>query len=56
MKSFNELKRAAKNIPSDAAADVKIALLGDTATQLMKTALLGCLYSDGVKADIYEAE
>lgn len=39
MQNINELKKAAKKIPADTAADVKIALLGDTATQLMKTAL-----------------
>lgn len=56
MPSFNELKSIAKKIPADAKADVRIALLGDTATQLMKTALAGCMYAGGMKADIYEAE
>ncbi len=54
--SINQLKKIAKSIPSDRKADVKIAVLGDTATQLFVTALKGTAFSENIKADVYETE
>ena len=54
MKSFRELKKLAKeerNVPK-----MKVALLGDTATQLLVTAIKGVAADRGLSLDIYEGE
>ncbi len=54
MKSFRELKKLAKeeqNVPK-----MKVALLGDTATQLLVTAIKGEAADRGLSLDIYEGE
>ena len=54
MKSLRELKKLAReelNVPK-----VKIALLGDTATQLLVTAVKGEAADRGLSLDIYEGE
>lgn len=56
MQNFNQLKKIAKSIPEDRKTDVKIAVLGDTATQLLVTALKGSLWNENIKPEIYEAE
>lgn len=55
MKTFNELKR---NLKQDMAAlpTIKVALLGDTATQFLATAIRGYGYECGYGIDLYEAE
>ena len=54
--SINELKKIVRAIPLDRKIDTKIAVLGDTATQLLVTAIKGCTYIKGINVDIYEAE
>lgn len=54
--SINQLKKIAKSIPIDRKSDMKIAVLGDTATQLFVTALRGYFFHENIVADIYEAE
>lgn len=56
MQTFNQLKKLTRTIPADKPFDTRIAVLGDTATQLLVTALRGCAYSHGINAEIYEAE
>lgn len=56
MQTFNQLKKVVRTIPADKPFDTKIAVLGDTATQFLVTALKGCAFSRGINADIYEAE
>ncbi len=54
MKSLRELKKLAReelNVPK-----VKVALLGDTATQLLVTAIKGEAVDRGLSLDIYEGE
>ena len=54
MKSLRELKKLAReelNVPK-----VKVALLGDTATQLLVTAIKGDAVDRGLSLDIYEGE
>lgn len=54
--SLNQLKKIAKSIPEDRKTDIKIAVLGDTATQLLVTALRGYAFSENICAEVYEAE
>lgn len=56
MQTFNQLKKVVRGIPADKPFDTKIAVLGDTATQFLVTALRGCAFSRGINAEIYEAE
>ena len=55
MPTFQELRRAQKNIPSDLPCK-HIALLGDTATQMLTTALRGTGVLAGMNFDIWEAD
>ena len=55
MKSFSELKKALKkNIDNN--PKVRIALLGDTATQFLGIAIQGTLIERGFHVDLFEAE
>ncbi len=56
MESFNKLRQIAKKIPADTVKDTKVAVLGDTATQLFVTGLTGMAYKKGLNVDVYEAE
>lgn len=56
MLNLNQLKKIAKTTPQDKKSDVKIAVLGDTATQLFVTALKGSFWNENIKPEIYEAE
>ena len=53
--SFKDLKR---NLKKDAAAfpSVKVALIGDSATQFLATAIQGAAIERGLKLDFYEAD
>ncbi|RYZ92316.1 MAG: hypothetical protein EOP47_30455 [Sphingobacteriaceae bacterium] len=55
MKVFSQLK---KNLKQDFSAlkTIKIALLGDTATQFLNQALRGTGYDRGYNLDIWEAD
>lgn len=53
--SFLELKRNIKNIQTDT-KKIKIALLGDSATQFLNTALKGMALQENLSIDLYEAE
>ena len=55
MLTFKELKRLSKQDASGKPV-VKLALLGDTATQLLATALRGFGVERGYDIDLYEAE
>lgn len=55
MKSFQELKRNCKKDVS-AFPTVKVALVGDTATQLLSTAIRGTGIDRGFHVDLFEAE
>lgn len=55
MKSLKELKRILKQ-GTEGMPEVKVALLGDTATQLLATALKGEGAARGLAIDLYEAE
>lgn len=55
MTTFNELKRNLKK-DSSALPTVKVALLGDTATQFLATAIRGYGYERGYNINMYEAE
>ena len=55
MKSFQELKRDCKKDVS-AFPTVKVALVGDTATQLLSTAIRGTGFDRGFHVDLFEAE
>ncbi len=52
---FKTLKKAAKNADTTL-PKVKIALLGDTATQFLATAIKGAAQQNGFYADLFEAE
>lgn len=59
MTTFKELKKEAKRIPAllaERAKPVKIALLGDSATQFLATAISGEAVRQGIVPDLYEAE
>ena len=55
MKSFSELKR---NLKKDFSAMPvkKVAVLGDTSTQLLVQAIKGIGYDEGINLEIFEAE
>ena len=55
MKSFNELKRNLKKDNSEYTS-IKVALLGDTATQFLSTAIKGNGVERGYNIDLFEAE
>lgn len=55
MKSFLELKKLAKQNSVDQSA-LRIALLGDTATQFLSTAIRGMGVERGYRIDLFEAE
>lgn len=57
MKTFGELKKNIKsNKDRKGLRELSMALLGDTATQFLRTALEGYGYELGYRADIYESE
>ncbi len=57
MIDYKRLKKNAKEAKDRAGlTDVSFALLGDTATQFLKTALTGYGVECGIRADIYESE
>jgi len=53
---FSELKKLAKKSPDVGIPSVKVALLGDTATQFLATAMKGDAIQRGFSLDLYEAE
>lgn len=55
MKKFKELKKVQKHISSDIPR-LKMALLGDTATQFLATAIRGIGVERGYNIDLFEAE
>ncbi len=55
MRSFQQLKRLQKQFPEDL-PKVKVALLGDSAMQLLATALKGEGMARGLALDLFEAE
>jgi FkbH-like protein len=55
MKSFSQLKKNLKNDLS-ALPKIKVALLGDTATQFLQQAIRGAGYDKGYNLDIWEAD
>lgn len=55
MKDFQALKKNLKNVP-DNLAPIKVALLGDTATQFLATALKGTGIDRGFLLDLFEAD
>ncbi|MBR0500116.1 MAG: HAD family hydrolase [Bacteroidales bacterium] len=55
MKTFQELKRNCRKDVS-ALPTVKVALVGDTATQLLSTAIIGTGVDRGLRIDLFEAE
>lgn len=55
MMTFQELKKLAKHTPAELPV-IKIALIGDTATQFLATALRGTGVERGYQIDLFEAE
>lgn len=55
MKTFQELKRLAKS-PSTELPALRVALLGDTATQFLAIALKGSALERGYKLELFEAD
>ncbi|MBP5777469.1 MAG: HAD family hydrolase [Prevotella sp.] len=55
MYSFQELKKSIKHAPSDLPS-IKVALVGDTATQFLATAIKGMGIKRGWNIDLFEAE
>lgn len=55
MKDFQALKKNLKNVPANL-VPIKVALLGDTATQFLATALKGTGIDRGFNLDLFEAE
>ena len=55
MLSFQELKKSVKHMPAGL-PQVKVALVGDTATQFLATAIKGISIERGYQADLFEAE
>ena len=55
MLPYNQLKKLLKNIP-DGLPSVKVALVGDTATQFLSTAIRGTGLERGYNINLYEAE
>ena len=56
MISFKELKRNLKKDIPPSSSSVKVALLGDTATQFLATAIKGWGVERGLRIDLFEAE
>ncbi|MCF2218596.1 HAD-IIIC family phosphatase [Chryseobacterium sp. PS-8] len=54
-KTFSELKKAEKTYPN-AKKSIKVALLGDTATQFLNIALKGTARTEGFILEIFEAD
>ncbi|SDL85816.1 HAD-IIIC family phosphatase [Chryseobacterium taihuense] len=54
-KTFAELKKLVKSHNSDS-KKIKVALLGDTATQFLNIALKGSAIEEGINFDIFEAD
>ena len=55
MLQYQDLKKKLKNIPEDLPT-IKVALLGDTATQFLATAIRGMGLERGYNVNLYEAE
>ena len=55
MMTFQELKKLAKHTPAELPV-IKIALIGDTATQFLATAIRGAGVERGYQIDLFEAE
>ena len=55
MRSFQELKKSIKHCP-EGLPQLKVALVGDTATQFLATALKGTAIERGWQMDLFEAE
>ena len=55
MRAFQELKKLVKHCP-EGLPEVKIALVGDTATQFLATAIKGTGIDRGYQVDLFEAE
>ena len=55
MMTFQQLKKLAKYTPADLPV-IKIALIGDTATQFLATAIRGAGVERGYQIDLFEAE
>ncbi|MFP3663082.1 hypothetical protein SB768_32115, partial [Burkholderia sp. SIMBA_043] len=55
MKTFGELKKNLKKKP-EGLKTIKVALLGDTATQFLNVALKGSAIDGGFDLDIFEAD
>ena len=57
MKSYSELKKNIKRVKeTEGLRELRLALLGDTATQFLRTAIEGYGYEAGYRAEIYESE
>jgi FkbH-like protein len=56
MQTFKELKKLLKATPDTALPELKVALVGDTATQFLATALQGMALTRGYRLNLYEAE
>ncbi|MBQ7689727.1 MAG: HAD family hydrolase [Muribaculaceae bacterium] len=56
MHTFKELKKLARNESESSTAPLRVALVGDTATQLLATALRGTAVTRGMALDLFEAE
>ena len=57
MKSYSDLKKNIKKLKETRELkETKLALLGDTATQFLRTAIEGYGYEAGYRAEIYESE
>jgi len=54
--SFRDLKKLSKQVESADSKKIKLALLGDFATQLFKIALIGAGKLKGLEFEIYEAD
>ena len=55
MQSFQELKKSVKRMPAGL-PQLKVALVGDTATQFLATAIKGVGIKHGYQTDLFEAE
>ena len=54
-KTFSQLKKSSKKIAEDSKT-IKVAILGDTATQFLNVALQGTAFDQGCHFEIYEAD
>ena len=54
-KTFSQLKKSSKKIAEDSKT-IKVAILGDTATQFLNVALQGTAFDQGYNFEIYEAD